>query len=303
MVETNLNKKPLISIIINCRNGEKYLKKSVSSVLNQTYNNWEIIFFDNNSSDKSHKIIKSFKEKRIRYIKSKKFIKLYKARNLAIKKAKGEYISFLDVDDWWLKNKLKDQVKYLNENKNVDILYSNIFLFYEKKRKKEIYCKTKLHSGNITQNLLDDFKMSILSTMIRKNIFKNMKFNDTYDIIGDFDFFIRISILKKIFAIQKPLACYRIHGSNLSIKKTDINIIELEKWIKDSIKIKRYKNFNFDKMFELLNILKIKNFIIKNKKFEAFKMILERPYFFSKFKFIIFFIMPKKLFTRYLNWF
>ena len=50
MVETNLNKKPLISIIINCRNGEKYLKKSVSSVLNQTYNNWEIIFFDNNSA-------------------------------------------------------------------------------------------------------------------------------------------------------------------------------------------------------------------------------------------------------------
>ena len=49
--------KPLVSIIVNCYNGEKYLRKSISSVLNQTYENWEIIFFDNNSNDKSKKIV------------------------------------------------------------------------------------------------------------------------------------------------------------------------------------------------------------------------------------------------------
>ena len=55
MGKNNDKKKPLISIIINCHNGEKYLRKSISSVLNQTYKNWEIIFFDNNSNDKSKK--------------------------------------------------------------------------------------------------------------------------------------------------------------------------------------------------------------------------------------------------------
>ena len=302
MGKNNDKKKPLISIIINCHNGEKYLRKSISSVLNQTYENWEIIFFDNNSNDKSKKIVKSFKEKRITYIKSRKFIKLYKARNLAIKKAKGEFISFLDVDDWWLKDKLKEQVEFINTYKNVEIIYSNIFLYYEKRREKKIYSKNKLYSGSITQNLLDDFKMSILSTMIKKNIFRSIKFNDTYDIIGDFDFFIRLSIRKDIFVIQKPLACYRIHGSNLSIKKTHLNILELEKWIKNSVKLKKFKTLNFDNILRLLYILKIKNLIVNDKKLNAFKMIFTRPYFISKFKFIIFFLMPKKIIFRYLNW-
>ena len=67
---------PLISIIMNCRNGEKYLKKSTQSVLKQTYENWELIFWDNYSSDNSAKIIKNFKDTRIRYFKSKKFTNL-----------------------------------------------------------------------------------------------------------------------------------------------------------------------------------------------------------------------------------
>ena len=60
-----LKKRPLISVIINCHNGENYLSECIKSVLSQTYKNWEIIFFDNNSSDKSVKILNSFKDKRI----------------------------------------------------------------------------------------------------------------------------------------------------------------------------------------------------------------------------------------------
>ena len=98
-------KKKLISIIINCYNGEKYLTQTIKSVLRQTYRNWEIIFFDNNSKDNSVKIIKKFKDKRIKFYTSKnKFVlPLYRARNLAITKAKGEFITFLDVDDTWKK--------------------------------------------------------------------------------------------------------------------------------------------------------------------------------------------------------
>ena len=60
----NYKSKPLVSIIINCHNGEKYLNKSINSVLSQSYKNWEIIFWDNYSSDNSRKIIQSYKEKK-----------------------------------------------------------------------------------------------------------------------------------------------------------------------------------------------------------------------------------------------
>ena len=67
------NKTPLISILMNCHNGEKYLVHSVRSILQQTYRNWELVFFDNVSNDNSKKIIKSFKDKRIRIFSSKKY--------------------------------------------------------------------------------------------------------------------------------------------------------------------------------------------------------------------------------------
>ena len=94
------NFKPLVSVIMNCRNGERYLKQSIASIKNQSYKNWELIFFDNDSSDKSKKIFKKFKDKRLKYFFSNKVLKLYEARNLAISKAKGYYISFCDTDDW-----------------------------------------------------------------------------------------------------------------------------------------------------------------------------------------------------------
>ena len=68
------NKKPLVSIIMNCFNGEKFLKKSLRSVLNQSYKNWELIFFDNISTDRSIKIVKNFNDKRIKIFQSKKSI-------------------------------------------------------------------------------------------------------------------------------------------------------------------------------------------------------------------------------------
>ena len=74
----NYKSKPLVSIIINCHNGEKYLNKSINSVLSQSYKNWEIIFWDNDSKDNSYKIIKNFKDKRIKYFYSNTYNTLYK---------------------------------------------------------------------------------------------------------------------------------------------------------------------------------------------------------------------------------
>ena len=82
------NKQPLVSIIMNCRNGEKYLTESVKSVVQQTYKNWELIFFDNCSTDKSKKIIKNFTDKRIKYFNSKKSLVFMTQETLLLEKLK-----------------------------------------------------------------------------------------------------------------------------------------------------------------------------------------------------------------------
>ena len=278
-----MQKTPLVSVIINCFNGEKFLVKAINSVLNQSYKNWEIIFFDNNSTDNSFRVIKKFNDKRIRYFRSSKTETLYKARNLAVDKSKGKFISFLDVDDWWKKNKLKKQVDFFCKYKNIDIIYSNVYLFYEKQKIKKLFIKNKLHSGKFTQKLIDKYQLPILSSIIKKKIFKQIKFDERYSIIGDFDFFIRLSLKKPIFAIQEPLAYYRIHNSNLSKKKISLNIFELKSWINEKHKQNQFKKIDFSKLYNSLEILKIqKTFIEKN--FIKFTLLLLKN-FFRLFKF------------------
>ena len=140
-----MKKVPLVSIIMNCYNGEKYLKESIKSILLQTYPNWELIFWNNKSTDNSEKIIKKFKDQRIKYYKSKKFLNLYESRNLAIKKSRGKYITFLDVDDQWLKTKLNNQVSFMSKNKkSFKMVYSNFYI-NDQTKKKNIYLIKNSH--------------------------------------------------------------------------------------------------------------------------------------------------------------
>lgn len=256
-------KSPLVSVIVNCHNGQKYLSNCIQSILNQTYKNFEIIFYDNLSKDNSFQIISKYKDKRIKSFKTKKYFKLYKSRNFAIKKAKGKYITFCDTDDLWIKDKLKNQINLILKNKNIKIMYSNFYVLDEEKEKKYLQYKRKLPSGFITQDLLNYYCIGILTTMIDRRIFNKYLFNSTYDIIGDFDFFIKLSMRFKFYPIQKPLAIYRIHENNFSIKKSDIYILELKKWIINTSKLLQSKNYSIKTIKNNLIKLKIKTFFKK----------------------------------------
>ena len=259
-----ISSQPLVSIIINCFNGEIFLKDCLKSVLNQTYKNWEVIFWDNKSTDKSAKIFKNYKNKKFRYFFSKKHSTLYEARNKAIKKARGKYVSFLDTDDLWNKNKLKTQVNFLEKNKNYNIVYSNFFVLKEKNKLLNKFYDGLLPHGNITQNLLNNYCIGILTVLIKRKIFNKYKFNKTYTIIGDFDFFLKFSCKNKIAVIQKPLAKYRSHAKNISKIKINLYIKELKLWLKKNKFF--YKNyslsyirFNLIKLYVKLIISKLLN--------------------------------------------
>ncbi len=238
-------KSPLVSVIMNCHNGEEFLNETLRSLKNQSYKKWELIFFDNNSKDQSISVVESLKDSRFKIFKQKKLINLYDARNLAVQKAKGKYVTFLDVDDLWSSNKLKHQVEFLQKNKMYKFCYSNYF-FKRISKEKKIKFKQSLNSGKITQNLLDNYTIGILTVLMEKSIFINNKFNSKYNIIGDFDLFLKISLKNHIGYIHRPLATYRLHNNNYSNKNLKQHIIEVENWLyknEEIFKKKGYKLF------------------------------------------------------------
>ena len=115
---------PKVSVIMNCLNGKRYLRKAIDSVFAQTFDDWEIIFWDNASTDESGEIAKSYRG-RLRYFRSERTYSLGKARNLAFAQARGDLIAILDVDDVWLPNKLEKQVDLFNRNPQLCMVFSN----------------------------------------------------------------------------------------------------------------------------------------------------------------------------------
>ena len=250
---------------MNCHNGEKYLKESLKSIINQTYKDWELIFFDNASSDQSKKILKEFNDERIKYFKSDNFINLYEARNLAVKKTNGDYISFLDTDDMWAKDKLEKQINFIKKNSNYKILYSNYYVL--KNNEKKIMYKNELPSGFITQKLLDFYGIGINTVFLDKSIFEQYNFKKDLNIIGDFDFFIQTSKKFQIGYISDPLTFYRIHENSFTKKNYKMYINELSNWIKENEKILLKNNYSLKKQKFYVKKLKIKSFLKRFLKF------------------------------------
>ena len=205
---------PLVSIIMNCFNGEKYLQKSLESVISQKYKNWEIIFWDNKSTDKSAQIFNSYKDKRFQYYLSNNHTKfLYEARNYALEKAKGDFLAFLDVDDWWTPDKLEKQILLFND-REVGLVYGNLWYMFQKKNKIKILKKKFLPTGRALSKLLNDYVIRTAAMVVRKKCIEslNYKFNNNFHIIGDFDLNIRIAAKWKVDCVQTPIAFVRIHG-------------------------------------------------------------------------------------------
>lgn len=106
----------LVSIVMPNYNGSKYLEETVRSVIAQTYQNWELLFVDDCSSDDSLELVRAFGDERIRIFQNEKNSGAAVSRNLALKMAKGRWIAFLDSDDLWLPDKLAEQLGFMVSN-------------------------------------------------------------------------------------------------------------------------------------------------------------------------------------------
>lgn len=115
----------LVSIIMPSYNTGTYIKETIQSVLNQTYEHWELIIVDDCSTDHTDEVVLPFlKDQRIRYIKNEKNSGPAVSRNRALREAKGKWIAFLDSDDLWMSEKLEKQIRFMEKN-NYSFSYTN----------------------------------------------------------------------------------------------------------------------------------------------------------------------------------
>ena len=263
-----------ISIIMNCLNGEKYLSQAITSVLNQSYENWELIFWDNKSDDKSEKIFKKFKDSRLKYFFSTNQTSVHKARNLALSKSTGDLITFIDTDDYWLKDKLYLQVDELNNHIDASCVYSKYFIKYQGTLfPNRLITQDQLPTGFIFKKILINYNIAFLSILFKKknlNNFPNI-FRTDFDLISDFDLITKFSKNNKIVCVQKPLFVYRKHGSSMSRINYYKQVEQMEKWLEEE---------KIDNFFSEDDLSKISKHVYNM----TYKLEIQKSNFFNFFK-------------------
>ena len=291
-----MSNQSLVSVIINCFNGDKYLHKALNSVVAQTYKNWEIIFWDNQSVDKSAEIFKSYKDVRFKYYYAPKHSKiLYEAKNYALAKAKGDFFAFLDVDDWWLPNKLEKQIPLFSDPK-VGVVYGNFWNFYEKQNKTKIFKKKTLPTGMALKDLLRDYPIGSPTYVIRKKSMEklNYHFNNHLHLIGDFDLIVRLSVYWKLNCVQSPVAHVRIHGKNRKYLNRNLEIDEMKIWYAEMQKNPIFSSLNeLGQIKKYYMYLETMETILKDRFSKSFFKVAKYPFCLKKLKLIVALLLPK----------
>ncbi len=208
----------LVSIITPCFNSENFLDECITSVMNQTYKNWELLIVDDNSSDNSSIIINSYtkEDNRIKPIFLSDNIGPASARNVAILKAKGKYLAFLDSDDFWLPEKLKVQINFMKKN-NYSFVFSSysVLSYKQPKVKYEISVPKKISYTKYLKNTI----IGCLTVVIDKEKFKTIQMPN---LRSSHDMALWLDLLKQekfAYGIQQKLAVYREHKSSNTSNK------------------------------------------------------------------------------------
>jgi glycosyltransferase involved in cell wall biosynthesis len=205
---------PTASIIIPTYNRAHIVGLAILSILNQTFQDFEIIIVDDASTDNTESIVNSFSDHRIRYIRHKVNCGAPAARNSGIWAAHSEYIGFLDSDDEWLTEKLAKQVFKLQSSENkVALVYTGEFLV-EDDLGSSLERRILSISGNAFERLLQgDFIGTCSSVMVRASAIKKIGgFDEQLISRQDWDLWLRISQNYEIACIPEPLIIRHIRG-------------------------------------------------------------------------------------------
>lgn len=218
-----MNNSPFFSIVMPTYNQSGFLSEAISSVLSQDFTSWELIVIDNFSDDETIQVLDRYKDHRIKVFRTKNNGVIAKSRNLGIQKSSAEWVAFLDSDDVWESNKLRE-VKKVIDNQNPVLVYHR--MRYLMQNSPGRLMKTRRLKRNAFIDLLVNGNLiANSSVVVRKEILMNVGLiTEAKDLIGmeDFNTWLKISKTNlPLIYCRQELGRYRIHGKSYSsIKQT-----------------------------------------------------------------------------------
>ena len=216
---------PLISINLCCYNSEKYLRETLQSIAEQTYQHWELVVINDGSSDATEAIVQEFQRQ------GHPVLYQYQAnhglsysRNRALALSRGEYVAFIDHDDLWLPDKLERQVDIIREGaEDVELIYTRASYFRENGEEQEAvarYAGRDMPEGRILEDLLlgDDF-IVLSSAVARKDACLSLGgFPADFRYAEDYYLFAGIAANYRVRCVQSVCCRYRLHGDNSTLQ-------------------------------------------------------------------------------------
>jgi len=220
----------LVSIVIPTYNRAKDLQRAIKSVVSQTFTDWELIVVDNHSEDETDAVVGGFDDSRVKFLKIKNEGVIAASRNLGVSVAGGEYIAFLDSDDWWMPNKLERAVKLLLDG--ADVAYHPL---YTVKKINQRFFFDKGHTRALSPPVMHDLiengnALANSSVVIRRSLIEQVDgISEDRGLVSieDYDLWLRISRLTDRFIMDsETLGYYWAGGGNVSSPKLALSALE-----------------------------------------------------------------------------
>ncbi len=225
---------PKVSVIIPTYNYGKYIEKAIDSVFAQTYRDFEIIVVDDGSTDNTREIIETRYKDKVRYFYQKNK-GAPAARNKGIKESRGEYLAFLDADDWFAPENLKYKVKVLDNNTDIGWIYSDWYYIDEKgeiidKASNRYSFHDRKLEGDISSELFSGGNyITTDSVLLRKQCFEKVGgFDEILPAFQDYELWLRVSLCFEVNFINEVLVYYLVHPNSISSQKINHSKASIE---------------------------------------------------------------------------
>lgn len=305
-------KSPKITAFMAAYNVADYIEESISSILNQTFKDFEFIIIDDGSTDDTALVVKKFNDSRISFIQNDGNKGIPFTRNRLLELAKGEYIAVLDSDDIAYPDRFQLQLDFFSAHPEAALCGGHGIIINKNGTEtgKKIIAPT---DDLVNMRMLFSNPFINSSTMFKTQIFRALNGYKDYALAEDFDLFIRISEKYSVANIDAFVVKYRIHGENITIKRSEDqekHEFEILKNMQENLGISfntntlnlhkelftnNLINAHFSEYFELLVAMKTAN--MKSKRFDVVKM---NQFLFNKWYEIL---LSKRSNIQALNWY
>lgn len=221
-----------VSVCIPVYNAQNYIGKTLESIIGQTFEDFEIIIADNNSTDKTLEVIENIHDSRIKLIRNEKNYGMVRNWNICLEHTRGEYIQFVCADDILEKNCLEEKVEFLDKNKDAVLVFSATKIINQNGK----HIMTRKFKDK--DKIIDGIKFGLKSfrnrnifgepsnVLFRNNVSNQIeKFNEMLSYTPDWEYWIRLSKLGKVGYLNTPLSSFRVlptSGTSYLLKKREI---------------------------------------------------------------------------------